>query len=243
MKTTCLAMLLVLACSMPGARAQVLYGSLVVEAHDDSGGVLPGATVTITQTETGWTRSAQTAAAGTATFSTVPPGTFSVKVNLQGFKESLTTAVAVTEGGAIRVSSALQVGQLSESVTVTAGETVLQTERAEVRTELPATQLTNVPMPVGRNYQSLFVTIPGVSPPENMHSVAVNPSRGLGFTSNGTTRNTNTIRIEGAIANNLWLPHVAAYVPALEAIETVSVLSSTVGSEAWNSRDLKSRPH
>ena len=75
MKTTCLAMLLVLACSIPGARAQVLYGSLVVEAHDESG-VLPGATVTITQTETGWTRSAQTAASGTVTFSTVPPGAF-----------------------------------------------------------------------------------------------------------------------------------------------------------------------
>jgi len=151
MKTTCLAILFVLACSIP--RAQVLYGSLVVEAHDESG-VLPGATVTITQTETGWTRSAQTAASGTVTFSTVPPGTFSVKINLQGFKESLTTAVAVTEGGAIGVSSALQVGQLSESVTVTAGETMLQTERAEVRTELTATQLTNVPMPVGRNYRA-----------------------------------------------------------------------------------------
>jgi hypothetical protein len=228
---TCLVVLVVMACSVPAARAQVLYGSLVVEAHDASGGVLPGADVTITQTETGWSRNAPTNAAGTATFSTVPPGTFSVKVNLQGFKESLTTGVAVTEGGAIRVTSALQVGQLSESVTVTAGETVLQTERAEVRTELPATQLANVPMPVGRNYQSLFVTIPGVSPPENMHSVAVNPSRGLGFTSNGTTRNTNTIRIEGAIANNLWLPHVAAYVPALEAIETVSVTTSTFDAD------------
>src|ERR1700730_17431594 len=82
-------------------------------------------------------------------------------------------------------------------------------------------------MPVGRNYQSLFVTVPGILPPENMHSVAVNPARGLGFTSNGTTRNANTIRIEGAIANNLWLPHVVAYVPALEAIDTVSVTTST----------------
>jgi outer membrane receptor protein involved in Fe transport len=64
-----------------------------------------------------------------------------------------------------------------------------------------------------------------------MHSVAVNPSRGLGFTSNGTTRNANTIRIEGAIANNLWLPHVAAYVPALEAIESVGVTTSTFDAD------------
>src|SRR5262249_32221269 len=47
----------------------------------------------------------------------------------------------------------------------------------------------------------------------------------------GTTRNANTIRIEGAIANNIWLPHVAAYVPALEAIETVAVTTSTFDAD------------
>src|SRR5690349_1892122 len=183
-----LVVLMAYATLAPPARAQVLYGSVVVEARDESGGALPGADVTITQTETGWTRSSATNSAGTATFTTVPPGTFSVKVNLQGFKESMTTGVSVSEGGAVRVPATLAVGAISEAVTVTAGATVLQTERAEVRTELPSTQLENVPVPVGRNYQSMFVTIPGVSPPENMHSVAVNPSRGLGFTSNGTTR-------------------------------------------------------
>ena len=74
---TCLVVLAAMACSVPAARAQVLYGSLVVEAHDESGGVLPGADVTITQTETGWSRNAPTNAAGTtpkcATFSPWPP--------------------------------------------------------------------------------------------------------------------------------------------------------------------------
>ena len=53
----------------------------------------------------------------------------------------------------------------------------------------------------------------------------------MGFSSNGTTRNANSIRIEGAISNNLWLPHVAAYVPALEAIESVSVTTSTFDAD------------
>ncbi|HYU80330.1 MAG TPA: hypothetical protein VEK56_15175 [Vicinamibacterales bacterium] len=59
----------------------------------------------------------------------------------------------------------------------------------------------------------------------------MNPARGLGFNSNGTTRNANAIRIEGAISNNLWLPHVAAYVPVLEAIETVSVVTSSFDAD------------
>ena len=213
------------------AQAQVLYGSLVVEAKDDSGAAIPRATVTIAQTETGWTRTAVTNDVGTATFSTVPPGTFTVRVNLDGFKEAVTTGVLVSEGAVIRVPALLALGQLTDTVSVVADNAVLQTDRADVRTDLPSVQLENLPVPIGRNYQSLLVTVPGISPPENMHSVAVNPARGLGFTSNGTTRNANTIRIEGAIANNLWLPHVAAYVPALEAIESVGVTTSTFDAD------------
>ena len=142
----------------------------------------------------------------------------------------------------MRVSSQLEVGQITETMTVSAAAAILQTDRAEVRTDIPAVQLENLPVPVGRNYQNLFVTVPGISPPENMHSVAVNPARGLAFSSNGTTRNANSIRIEGAISNNLWLPHVAAYVPALEAIESVGVTTSTFDADQGLSGDVGQRP-
>ncbi len=149
----------------------------------------------------------------------------------RGSRNFATTGVRVSEDNVLRVNSLLEVGQVTDTVTVSAGVAVLQTDRADVRTEIPAAQLENLPVPVGRNYQSLFVTVPGISPPENMHSVAVNPARGLAFSSNGTTRNANAIRIEGAISNNLWLPHVAAYVPALEAIESVGVTTSTFDAD------------
>ena len=187
--------------------------------------------MTITQTETNWTRSGTTNETGTASFATVPLGTFSVRVVLSGFNESVTTDVRVTQDNVTRVPTGLTLGQLTDTVTVSAGAAVLQTDRADVRTEIGSAQLQNLPVPLGRNYQNLFVTVPGISPPENMHSVAVNPARGLGFNSNGTTRNANAIRIEGAISNNLWLPHVAAYVPALEAIDTVSVVTSTFDAD------------
>lgn len=213
------------------ALAQALSGSLVVDVRDETGAALPGAEVTITQTETNWTRNGTTNDVGVVTFSTVPLGTFSVRARLSGFKESATLDVRVTQDNITRVRTALSVGQLSESVTVSGAAAVLQTERADVRTEISSKQLENLPVPLGRNYQNLFVMVPGISPPENMHSVAVNPARGLGFNSNGTTRNANAIRVEGAISNNLWLPHVAAYVPALEAIETVSVVTSSFDAD------------
>lgn len=226
------AMVLVM-CTIAPARAdaQVLLGSIVVDVRDQSGGAVPGADVTLTQTETGLTRSGVTNNVGVATFPSLPPGTYTVRVNISGFRESVTTGVTVSEESVMRVNASLQVGQITDTVTVTAGTAVLQTDRADVRSEIPSTQLENLPVPVGRNYQNLFVTVPGISPPENMHSVAVNPARGLAFSSNGTTRNANSIRIEGAIANNLWLPHVAAYVPALEAIESVGVTTSTFDAD------------
>jgi outer membrane receptor protein involved in Fe transport len=217
---------------VPGlVHAQARYGSIVVEARDASGSAVPGADVTITQVGTNLSRSGVTNNVGLVTFPTLPPGTYSVRVNLTGFKEYVTTDVVVSEDTVLRVNSQLEVGQITDTVTVSAGAAVLQTDRADVRTEIPAVQLENLPVPVGRNYQNLFVTVPGISPPENMHSVAVNPARGLAFSSNGTTRNANSIRIEGAISNNLWLPHVAAYVPALEAIESVGVTTSTFDAD------------
>ena len=212
-------------------QAQVRYGSIVVEARDSSGSAVPGADVTITETGTNLIRNAVTNSIGLATFATIPPGRYSVRVNLSGFKEYVTTDVVVSEDSVMRVGSLLEVGRVTDTVTVSATNAVLQTDRAEVRTDIPAAQLENLPVPVGRNYQNLFVTVPGISPPENMHSVAVNPARGLAFSSNGTTRNANSIRIEGAISNNLWLPHVAAYVPALEAIESVGVTTSTFDAD------------
>jgi hypothetical protein len=213
------------------AAAQVLYGSVVVDVRDDSGAAVPGADVTLVQTETNWSRSGTSGDTGLATFATVPPGTFTITVTLTGFKESVTTGVAVAQNNVTRVNSMLVVGAVTDAVTVTAEREVLQTDRADVRTDIPEQQLANLPVPLGRNYQNLFVMIPGVSPPQNMHSVAVNPARGLIFSSGGTTQNANAIRIEGAISNNLWLPHVAAYIPALEAIETVSVVTGSFDAD------------
>ena len=144
----------------------------------------------------------------------------------------MTTGVVVTQNNVTRISSMLVVGAHDRRHhRDRRAAAVLQTDRADVRTEIESKQLANLPVPLGRNYQNLFVMIPGVSPPQNIHSVAVNPARGLIFSSGGTTQNANAIRIEGAISNNLWLPHVAAYIPALEAIETVSVVTGSFDAD------------
>src|SRR5690606_27991346 len=92
-----------------------------------------------------------------------------------------------------------------------------------VRNEIRSADLQNVPVPVTRNYQNLLVTVPGMAPPADAHSISANPSRALQLNSNGTTAQSTAVRVDGATSWNSWLPHIAGYVPALEAIEAVNV--------------------
>ena len=93
------------------------------------------------------------------------------------------------------------------------------------------TTLRYVPVPLGRNYQMLFVTLPGFSPPQNAHSVPTNPSRAVRFSVNGTSRSNNNTRIDGASTTNIWVPHMTGYNPALESIETVNVVTNSFDAE------------
>ena len=129
------------------------------------------------------------------------------------------------------MDAALKIGAVEQTVEVSAQAASLQTDSGEVRSEITTQSLENVPIPVGRNYQNLLITVPGVSPPVNQHSVSANPSRGLTFNVNGASRNSNNVRIDGALANNVWLPHVTAYVPALDAIEQVSMVTASADAQ------------
>lgn len=211
--------------------AQVLYGSIVGNVADGTGGAVPGAAVTITHDGTKATRETVTDASGRYQFPTIQTGTYTVTVALSGFQTSSRTAVPVTLNSVTRIDMTLKVGQLSESVTVSAAAEGLQTDRAEVRSELRSHELQDLPVPIGRNYQQLFATLPGFSPPEDAHSIPSNPSRALVFNVNGASRSSNNTRIDGVSSTNIWLPHVVAYVPALESIETVNVVTNNFDAE------------
>ena len=113
--------------------AQVLYGSIVGNVRDASGGALPGATVVVTHNETKAKRETVTDAVGAYRFSTVQPGTYTVVVTMTGFQTFTRNEVPVTINTVARVDASLGVGQLQESVTVSAETPLLQTDRAEVR--------------------------------------------------------------------------------------------------------------
>jgi hypothetical protein len=222
---------LAVAFSAGEASAQTLYGSIVGNVRDTSGASIPAASVTIIHRGTNESRQTQTNSSGGYSFPTVPSGQYELTVTKEGFQTVTDSRVEVTINSVTRADLTLQVGAVTESIQVTAASAVLQTDRSEVRAEVTSTQLVNLPVPPGRNYQYLLMTLPGIRPPTNAHSVPTNPSRALQFNVNGVSSSINNTRLDGASSTTIQLPHVVAYIPTLEAIDTTNVVTNSFDAE------------
>ncbi len=227
---TCAVLLLALLSSAP-ANAQVLYGSIVGTVEDPTGAVVPGASITITNPATGSTREIKADDQGRYTVPNVQAGSYTIKVTSQGFRTLTRTDVAITINTVTRVDAKLEVGQMTEQVTVSASAVALQTDKSDVRSELASQMITTMPLSGYRNYQSLINLVPGATPANFQNAVVDTPGRALTTNVNGTPRNTNNTLTDGAVNLNIWLPHHVAYVQPVESIETVNISTNSFDAE------------
>jgi hypothetical protein len=213
------------------AEAQLLYGGVVGTVNDANGAVVPGAKVTIVNTQTNLTRETTTDGQGQFSFVNVLAGPYDVKVALEGFREAVRTGVPVTTGQISRVDLALQVGALSESITVQSAAELLQTDKADVHTEIRSTEITNMPLNRFRNYQGLVVLVPGSLPPTFQNAETDTPQRSLNMTVNGQDGAANTTLTDGTRNVNVGLPHHNVYIPPAETIESVNFTTGSMDAE------------
>jgi hypothetical protein len=224
------ALALIVPAAAPAA-AQTLYGGIVGVVRDSQGAVIPGVAVTIVNRDTNLTREAMTDTQGTYNFVNVLPGPYDVKAVLQGFSEAVRSNVPVTIGQISRVDVTMQVGELTEVLTVVSAPALLQTDTAEVKTDLRSEEITNLPLNRFRNYQSLIVLVPGSLPPTFQNAETDTPQRSLNMTVNGQSGNANTTLTDGATNMNLAMPHHTIYVPPAETIDTVSITTGSMDAE------------
>src|SRR6185503_2885171 len=212
-------------------QAQVLYGSLVGNVRDSSDAAVANATVTAVNRGTNQSRSVTTDSSGSYSFADLQGGVYNLKISQQGFKTFAQTDITVSANNVNRVDITLQLGAVNETVTVTSEGAVLQTDTSEVHTDLIANELENLPVPLGRNYQQIYRTLPGFTPPTNSHSIPSNPSRALEFHVNGTSDDQNSTRVDGVSTYNILLPHVVSYVPTLESLQEVNIVTNSFDAE------------
>lgn len=213
------------------ASGQVLYGSLVGNVADQNGAVLAGATVTITNKGTNQVREVTTGTDGEFLILNVLPGEYDLKVTKQGFTTYTKTGLVITANNAQRADVAMKIGNVSDTVSVQADVTTLQTESASVKAEINSKEIQALPISNYRNYQSLLNLVPGTTPAAFQNANTDSPERSLTTNVNGTARNNNNTRLDGAQSVNIWLPHHSAYVPPSESVQEVNVSTNNFDAE------------
>jgi Carboxypeptidase regulatory-like domain/TonB-dependent Receptor Plug Domain len=184
------------------ARAQTTSASVSGVVADSQGAVLPGVSVTLTSHTQGQTLTTTTNGEGRFTFAIVRPDTYSLQASLQGFRTVERTKVVVNANDRLSLGNlVLEVGSMTEEISVTARVSELQTTSGERSFALEAEALQNIAND-GRSLFSFTALVPGVLPQAgnggtNMSGAATDAT---GFTVNGQRPNSNNMTIDG-VAN------------------------------------------
>ncbi len=153
---------------------------------DQQGGVLPGATVTITNVATGLSTEVVTNAAGSYLFPSLDPGEYRLNVTMPGFAGYVREGIILTTGQGVTMDAQLQVEGVTETVTVTGESPMISTRESKVGGVVDTEQIENVPINT-RDVQQLALLVPGAKRANNF-----DPTKGrvpaIGFSTNGSGR-------------------------------------------------------
>ena len=143
--------------------AQTITGSISGTVVDSSGGVIPGATLTLTGEKTGTSRTGVTDSEGRFTFAALQPGSFVLKVERQGFQTYEQREIILSANEKLALPDVkLQPGQVSETVSVTSEGAIVERESSDLTARLTADQI-NLISTKGRDVTSLLHLLPGTS--------------------------------------------------------------------------------
>lgn len=199
-------------------------GSIAGTVMDANGAVVPNATVAI-KGEGGQQFTVVTNASGAYRVPAVAPGLYTVTITSEGFKRSVVEGVKVDAGTPVTVNAALQTGQISETVTVTGGGEVLQTQTATVGTSITGRQINETPV-ASRDALDLIGLLPGTATVGRPRSASINglPKGALTITIDGVDVQDNLLR-----SSDGYFTYVR---PRLDAIEEVNVSTANPGAES-----------
>jgi len=220
------------------ARAGIT-GSISGTVSDPSGAVMAGVTVSVTSVSTGVRSTTVTDGKGFYRFPALNVDTYDVAVTQTGFRPFLESGVRIDANSAIQIDIALQLGQLTDTVTVKSNTLQVETQSTQMGDVIEGTTITSVPLN-GRSYIDLLALQPGVSPYTDDDTAAglvqapVSGSLGNGTQSiNGGRPEANGFMVNGADAEE-GVHNGAAIVPNLDAISEFRIITNNFNAEYGN---------
>ena len=164
---------------------------------DNTGGIVPGANVAIKHDATGVAQESITNADGSFSFPSMVSGAYTVTVTLQGFKTVVINNVVLTSGAGANVKATMEVGGVTEQVTVSSSSEIVQTQSSTVSTTVNTNQITKLPI-TSRSAMDFVNLLPGVSTPSGNRDATINglPRGTINITLDGVNIQDNTLRID-----------------------------------------------
>lgn len=211
-------------------QAQTFYGSIVGTVTDSSGATVPGAAVTAVNSGTGERRTSQSNAEGKYEFVNLVPGRYRVDVEKAGFKHLTRDEIEVQVQATVRVDAGMQIGDVGQTVEVSAEAPLLQTETASLGTVVEQRKLSEMPLN-GRNPINLVALVPGVvAQGDAMNNPTGQNINAFGnFQINGGIAAQNATFLDGAPLN--FTGNVIALVPTQDALQEFKVQTNAMGPE------------
>lgn len=217
--------------------AQSFYGSLVGTVTDNSGALLPDATVMVTNLGTDVAQTDRSDSKGSFSFVNLVPAVYRLRVEKAGFKVFLRDQLTVEVGGVVRIDAALPIGNVNETVQVTTESPLLQTDTSSMSQAIDSTQVAQMPLN-GRNVMNLLSLAPGVIANGGANGgtgqdMGNHTAGGVGwgnFQIGGAIEGQSAYYIDG-VPNNLLGGNILALVPTQDAVQEFNVASSNATAD------------
>lgn len=235
---TVVALMVAVIVGLPTAAWSQATGQLAGTVTDESGSVLPGVTITITNTATNQSRSLTTGDDGYFSAPLLAPGDYNVTASLDGFSTLTREGVRVSAAETARINLQLAIGEITEAITVSGDASFIETSNATMGIVLEEQTIVDLPLN-GRNFTQLGTLIPGVvAPPALFGGGDGDADAGIngfgpttsGFSVNGVRSQSNNFLLDGSTNNDTFNTGFVLRPPP-DAIEEFKILTHSYTAE------------
>ena len=232
----CLIVLLIGACMGVASAQTTTVATMSGTVRDQSGAAVPKAEVVIQQEGTGVTRTVVADENGSFIAAGLAPGHYTVSTSPTGFKKTQVTGVDLHVSENKIVNLDLQVGQVSETVTVTSDLAPVETRSGDVSSLISEKQVTELPLN-GRNYSQLALMVPGVSPVTQSGAGGAFAATGTGLNGgvdmsvNGNGSNENLWTVDGVNNMDVGSNRTLLVFPSIDTIQEFRVVRNSFSAE------------
>ena len=211
-------------------------GNITGTVRDPQGAAVPKAEVMIVEERTGAERTVRANEDGFYTAPSLPAGVYTISTAPAGFKKTVASGIKLSVSENLTVNLDVQVGQVTETVTVTSEQTSVELRSGEVSSLVSEKQVTELPLN-GRNYAQLALMVPGVSPVTQAGAGGAFATRGTGLNSgvdmsvNGNQSNSNLWTVDGVNNMDVGSNRTLLVFPSVDSIQEFRVERNSFSAE------------